>query len=101
MGSDDRQCYTGDKGGIVGITLHVEAIAYKILFNRRALRRYVQRREIRSLAAQIAGAPGRDRKLPRDEKLAAIVREIERYVHTPAYQRRRAQDRSQLQDYSD
>jgi hypothetical protein len=43
MGSDDRQCYSGDSRGFVGISLHVEPIAYKILLNRRAMRRYVHR----------------------------------------------------------
>jgi len=93
MGSDDRQCYAGDRRGIVGISLRVEPIAYKILLNRRALRHYANREQISNLAEEIAGSRRKGGSLPRDEKLAAIVREIERYIYTPAYERRRAQDR--------
>jgi hypothetical protein len=101
MGSDDRQCYTGERTGIVGITLQVEPIAYKILLNSRPLRRYVNREQMSNLAEEIAGSPGKGRTLPKDEKLAAIVREIQRYIYTPAYERRRAKDRSELQKFSD
>lgn len=99
MGSDYRQCYTGNIKGLVGITLQVEPIAYKILLNRRALRRYVDRDKISNLAEEISGSSREGRTLPKDEKLAAIVREIQRYIYTPAYEKRRAKDRPQLQDY--
>ncbi len=36
---------------------------------------------------------------PRDEKLAAIIKEIRRYINTPVYERRRAKDRQELQEY--
>jgi hypothetical protein len=89
MGSDDRQCYNGDRRGIVGITLHVQPIAYGILFNRRALRHYVQRDQVTSMAEQIAGSKRKRRSLPEDENLAAILEEIEGVVYSPAYERRR------------
>jgi hypothetical protein len=53
------------------------------------------------LAEEIAGTPGRGRSLPKDEKLATIVREIELYTYTPAYERRKAQDRPEVKDYED
>ena len=99
MGSDDRQCYTGNRRGFVGITFHVEPIAYKILLNRRALRNYVQREQKSNLAEEIAGAPRRGRTLPKDEKVAAIVKEIQQYVYTSAYERRKAQDRLKTGEY--
>jgi len=101
MGSDDRQCFTGNRRGFVGITLHVEPIAYKVLLNRRALRNYALREQTSNLAEEIAGAPGRGRALPKDEKLAAIVKEIQQYVYTSAYERRRAQDRLKVKEYRD
>ena len=101
MGSDDRQCYTGERRGILGVTFQVEPIAYKILLNSRALRRYVNREQMSSRAEEIAGSPRKGRTLPKDEKLAAIVREIQRYVYTPAHERRRAKDRPELQEFSD
>ena len=79
----------------------MEPIAYKILLNSRALRRYVNREEMSNLAEEIAGSPRKGRTLPKDEKLAAIVREIQRYVYSPAYERRRAKDRPELQEFSD
>ena len=39
--------------------------------------------------------------LPKDEKLAAIVKEIQQYVYSPAYERRRAQDRPKVKEYED
>ena len=101
MGSDCRQCYSGDRRGFVGITLHVEPIAYKILLNRRALRRYVQREQASNLAEEIAGAPRKGRTLPKDEKLATIVEEIQGYVYTPVYKRRMVRDTPELQEYED
>jgi len=101
MGSDDCQCYSGDRRGFVGISLHVEPIAYKILLNRRVLRRYAHREQTSNLAEEIAGAPRKGRTLPKDEKLAAIVTEIERYVYTPAYERRRTLDRPKVKEYED
>jgi hypothetical protein len=101
MGSDARQCYSGDRRGFVGITLQVEPIAYKILLNRRALRNYVNREQTRNLAEEIAGAPRKGHTLPKDEKLAAIVGEIQRYVHTSAYEKRRAKDRPKVKEFED
>jgi hypothetical protein len=85
----------------VGISLHVEPIAYKVLLNRRALRHYVQREQTSNLAEEIAGAPRKGFTRPKDEKLAAIVKEIQRYVYTSAYERRRAQDRPKVKTYED
>jgi hypothetical protein len=56
---------------------------------------------MRNLADEIAGAPGKGYALPKDEKLAAIVREIRRYVYTPGYESRRIQDRPALKEYED
>jgi len=98
MGSDYHQCYSGDISGIVGINLQVEPIAYKILLNRRALRHYVQREIISNLAEESFEPHRRGLNL-RDKKLVAIVEEVKRYIDTPAYERIKAKERQELQEY--
>ncbi len=97
MGSDFHQCYSGNIGGIVGLDLHVNPIAYKILRNKHILLKHIERWQRRAVSEELHGAIGYKSKFHNiisDEKISAIAREV--YEYLPSQEK----DNQELQEYS-
>jgi len=83
LGSDYRQCFSGKANGIVGITLKVNPIAYKIVRHKNQIHVLITRWHQTRAAQELLGIRGQDKfhLSVHDQEIASIAFEIEQYTH--------------------
>ena len=82
LGSDCRQCFSGKINGIVGITLQVKPIAYKIARHKNKFHALITRWHQTKAAKEILGIRGQDKfhLSVHDQEIANIAFQIDQYT---------------------